>query len=71
MPVNRLEIGLRGRHHHVVIRGDVEGAIAADAEIDAGGLDQRLDLRLDQAGRRRWGCDANILAANVGRRLKL
>src|SRR5581483_2890546 len=32
----------------------IEGAVAADAKVDAGRLDQRFDRRLDQVGRRRW-----------------
>ena len=35
VPVDRLEIGLRRRDLHIVVRGHVEGAAAADAEIDA------------------------------------
>jgi len=59
MPVDRLEIGLRrGDHDEVWARG-VEGAVAADAEVDAGGTNEGLDLRLDQPWRRwrRDGCD--------------
>ena len=59
VPIDRLEIGLRRRDLHIVFGRRVEGAIAADAKVDAGGLDQRFDRRLDQA-RRRWrrrGCD--------------
>ena len=50
VPVDRLEERLRRRDHHIVLRGNIEGAVAADTEVDAGGLDQRLDPRLDQAG---------------------
>ena len=50
VPVNRLEIGLRRRHLHIVMRGEVEGAAAADAEVDARRPDQRLHRRLDQSG---------------------
>jgi hypothetical protein len=53
VPVDRLEIGLRRRHLHIVVGRNVEGPVAADAEVDAGRLDQRFDPRLDQAGRRR------------------
>ena len=35
VPVDRLEIGLRRRDLHIVLRGHVEGAAAADAEVDA------------------------------------
>ena len=52
VPVDRLEIGLRGRHLHIVVRRHIEGAIAADTEIDARRFDQSLDARLDEA--RRW-----------------
>jgi hypothetical protein len=43
MPVDRLEIGLGRRHLHIVGSGHVEGAVAANKEIDARRLDQRLD----------------------------
>lgn len=56
VPVDRFEIGLGRRDLHIVERRHIEGAIAADAEIDAGGADQRLDLRLDEAWRR-WRRD--------------
>ena len=61
MPVDRLEIGLRRRDLHIVVRGHVEGPAAADAEIDAGRFDQRLDLGLDQPGFRRRCGDHEIL----------
>ena len=54
MPVDRLEIGLRRWHLHIVLRRHIEGAAAPDAEVDAGCLDQRVDRRLDQIRRRRW-----------------
>jgi hypothetical protein len=47
MPVDRLEISLRRWHDHMVEGRDIEGAIPADAEVDAGGFDKRLDPRLD------------------------
>ena len=53
VPIDRLEIGLRRRHLHEIVRRAVEGARAADAEIDAGRGDQRFGLRLDQARRER------------------
>ena len=48
VPIDRLEIGLRRRHLHKIVRRVVEGRLAADAEIRAGGGDQRLGLGLDQ-----------------------
>ena len=53
VPIDRLEIGLRRRDLHIVFGRCIECAIAADAERDAGGLDQGFDRGLDQA-RRRW-----------------
>lgn len=50
VPVDRLEIGLRGRHLHVVVRRHIVGAIATDAEIETCRLDQGVDCRLDQSG---------------------
>ena len=56
VPVNRMEIGGRRWHLHVVFGRRVEGAVAADAEVDAGCPDQRFHGRLDQSGRwRRCG----------------
>jgi P-type conjugative transfer protein TrbG len=60
MPIDRLEIGLRRWDHHEVRPGRVEGAVAADAEVDAGGADQAFDPRLDQTWRRRR-CDGRDL----------
>src|SRR6266851_2782157 len=55
VPIDRLEISRRRRDLDVVGARDVEGAVAADAEIGAGRADQRLGLRQDQifAKRRR------------------
>jgi hypothetical protein len=53
--VDRFEIGLRRRDHHEVRARRVEGAVAADAEVDAGRPDQRFDARFDQARQRRRG----------------
>jgi hypothetical protein len=50
VPVDRLEIGLRRRQLNIVLRGRIEGPTAADAEIDADGLDQRLYLRSIRPG---------------------
>ena len=62
VPVDRLEISLRRRDLHIVVRGHVEGpATADDAEIDAARLDQRLDLGLDQPRLRRRCGDHEIL----------
>src|SRR6185312_2634863 len=55
VPIERLEIGRRRRHLHVILRRRVEGAIAADAEVDTGRSNQGLDRRLDHAGKR-WRC---------------
>ena len=60
VPVDRLEIGLRRRHLHIVERRHIEGAIAANTEVNAGSPDQRLDLRFDKA-RRRWRRDCRDL----------
>lgn len=58
MPVDRLEIGVRPGHLHVILRGAVEGPVAADAKIGAGRGDQRLGLGEDQTlGHRRRGSD--------------
>ena len=53
VPVDRLKVCLRRWDFHVVLRGDVEGAAAADPEVNPRGLDQGLDFRLDEAGLRR------------------
>ena len=70
VPIDRFEIRLRRRDLYVVLRGDVECAPAADAEVDPGGLDQCLDGRFDKAGLRRRSCDGNLLgqalAAGLG-----
>ena len=60
VPVDRLEIGLRRRDHHEVRTRRIEGAVAADAEVDAGRPDQRLDPGLDQARQRRWRDGRNL-----------
>ena len=59
MPVNRLEISRWRRHLYIVFGWPIERAVAADAEVDTGRLDQRLHARLDHAGqwRRRNGCN--------------
>ena len=53
MPVDRLEECLGRRDHDIVERWHIEGAVAADAEVDSACLDERLDPWLDQAGRGR------------------
>ena len=64
--IDRLEEGRRRRHLDVVGAGNIEGAIAADADIGAGGADQRLGLRQDQVVgqrlRRRRDIGGKILA---------
>jgi hypothetical protein len=56
MPVDRLEIGVGPGHLHIILRGAIEGAVTAEAEIGAGRGDQRLGLGQDQAlGYRRRG----------------
>jgi hypothetical protein len=52
VPIYRLEIGLWRWHLNVIRHGPVEGTIAADAEVGARRLDQRLNLGLDQP----WLC---------------
>ena len=61
VPIDRLEICLRRRDLHIVVRGHVEGPAAADAEIDAARLDQRLNLGLDRPRFRRRCGDYEIL----------
>jgi hypothetical protein len=53
VPVDRLKVCLRRWNLYVVLREDVEGAAAADPELNPRGLDQGLDFRLDEAGLRR------------------
>jgi len=52
MPIDRLEKRLGRRDHDIIVHRHIEGAVAADAEIDSACLDERLDPRLDQAGLR-------------------
>src|SRR3954468_3525311 len=52
MPIDWFKIGLRRRHLHIVFRRHKEGSVAADAEVDAGRLDQVFDLRPVQTRRR-------------------
>ena len=49
MPIDRLEIRVRTRHLDVIVARNIEGAVAADAEIGAGGGNQCLRLWQDQA----------------------
>src|SRR5215475_355211 len=58
VPVDRLEIGLRGWDLHIVFSRRIEGTIAANAKRDASGPDQGFDRGLDQTWReaRRWRC---------------
>ena len=66
VPVDRLEKRRGRRHLDVVGARDVEGAVAADADIGAGRADQRLGLRQDQVFgerlRRRRDVGRKILA---------
>jgi hypothetical protein len=39
VPIYWLEIGLRRRDLHIILRGYIEGPVAADAKIDARVLD--------------------------------
>src|ERR1700741_5309974 len=59
MPVDRLEIGLWWWDLHVVFDWCVERSTTAATKIDARGLDECFDRRLDQPWRRwgRRGCD--------------
>jgi hypothetical protein len=45
MPVDRLEISRGRRHLNEIAARDVEGAIAANAQIGVGRADQRFGLR--------------------------
>lgn len=54
VPIDRFEIGRRRRHLHIIFCRRIESAIAADAKVDAGCLEQGLNLRLDHARRRHW-----------------
>jgi hypothetical protein len=61
VPVDRLEIRRRRWHRDVIGARDIEGAIATNAQIGAGGVDQRLSLRQneifsDECGGRRDIC---------------
>jgi hypothetical protein len=47
VPVHWLDIGRGRRHPYEIFAGDVEGFIAADADIGAGCADQRLRLGQD------------------------
>jgi hypothetical protein len=48
VPVDRLEVNRRRRRLDKIGAWDIERAIAANAQIGAGGGDQRLGLRQDQ-----------------------
>jgi hypothetical protein len=61
MPVDGFEIGLRRRDHDEIGPRRVEGAVAADTEVDAGCADERLDSGLDQSGRRRRRSNGNVI----------
>jgi hypothetical protein len=53
VPIDRFEIGIRRRHLHEIARRGVVGARTADAEIRAGGGNQRLGSGLNPAWWRR------------------
>src|SRR5260221_14435690 len=55
MPVDRLEIGVGPRDLDEIVARVVEGALAANAEVGAGGGDQRFGVRQDQPLRNRRG----------------
>src|SRR5260370_20523386 len=59
MPINRFEISLWRGDLDIVFDRCVEGAATSDPEINAAGLDQGFDCRLNQAWRRwrRGRCD--------------
>jgi hypothetical protein len=66
VPVDRFKISRGRRHLDEVFARDVEGAVAANAQIGAGRADQRRGLRQDQAfgdrRRRRRDVGRKILA---------
>lgn len=55
VPVDRLEIGLRGWGADEVAVRVVVGSLAADPQVGAAGPDQRLNLGQDHAVGRGWG----------------
>jgi hypothetical protein len=61
VPIDRLEIGRRRRHLHEIGRRVVVGARTADAEIGAGGGNQRLGSRLNLIWWRRDDRSSNLL----------
>src|SRR5690606_30498668 len=61
VPVDRFEIGQWRRHLNIIMYGNIEGLISANAEVDSGRPDQRLDPWLDHVGRRWRRLDSNIL----------
>jgi hypothetical protein len=50
VPVDRLEIGLRRRHLHIVVCRHVEGAAAADTELACGEHRTRRQERAEPDG---------------------
>ena len=68
VPVDRLEIGGGRRYVHHIERRNVESLIAADVEVDACRLDERLNARLDHAGRRRWRDGLDLLGQSFALR---
>src|SRR5882724_1273597 len=65
VPIDRLEIGRWRRHLHEIARRVVVGARSADAEIRAGGGNQRLGSGLNLAWRRRDDRSSNLLGQAI------
>ena len=65
VPIDRLEIGRRRRHLHEIARRVVVGARTADAEIRAGGGDQRLGSGLNLAWWRRDDRSSDLLGQAI------
>jgi len=61
VPIDRLEIGRRRRDLHEITRRVVVGACTPDAEIRAGGSDQRLGAWLNLTWRRRDNRRRNLV----------
>ena len=68
VPVDGLEIGLGRRHLHVILSWDIEGPIAADAEVDSCRPDQRFDLGFDHSWWRRRCLDGDVVGQGLALR---